>query len=48
MAFKLLRMAGERWRRLDGAGLLPLVRAGVQFKNGEQIEREDTHHKVAA
>jgi transposase-like protein len=48
MAYKLLRMAEERWRRLDGASLLPLVRAGVRFKNGEQIEREDTHQKVAA
>ncbi len=48
MAYKLLRMAGERWRRLDAANLLPLVRAGVQFNNGEQIEREDTHQKVAA
>lgn len=48
MAYKLLRMAGERWRRLNGANLLPLVRAGVQFKNGEQIERKDTHQKAAA
>ena len=48
MAYKLLRMAAERWRRLNGATLLPLVRAGVQFNNGEQIEREDTHQKVAA
>jgi putative transposase len=48
MAYKLLRMAGERWRRLNGADLLPLVRAGVQFNNGEQIEREDTHQKAAA
>jgi transposase-like protein len=48
MAYKLLQMAGERWRRLNGAKLLPLVRAGVQFNNGEQIEREDTHQKVAA
>ena len=31
MAFKLLEMAQQRWRRLDGASLLPLVRAGVKF-----------------
>ena len=37
MAYKLLRMAGERWRRLDAANLLPLVRAGVQFNNGERL-----------
>jgi hypothetical protein len=29
MAFKLLDMAQQRWRRLDGAHLLPLVRAGT-------------------
>lgn len=41
MAYKLLRMAEERWRRLNGHQLLPLVRAGVRFTDGEQIERED-------
>ena len=34
MAFKLLDMAQQRWRRLDGAHLLPLVRAGVKFIDG--------------
>jgi len=50
MAYKLLRMAEERWRRLDGAELLPLVRAGVQFTDGEQGEREDQEQtqRVAA
>jgi hypothetical protein len=28
MVFKLLEMAQVRWRRLDGARLLPLVLAG--------------------
>jgi len=28
MAYKLLAMAQVRWRRLDGAHHLPLVRAG--------------------
>jgi transposase-like protein len=41
MAFKLLEMAQQRWRRLDGAALLPLVRAGVQFVDGVQLERTD-------
>ena len=36
MAFKLLDMAQQRWRRLDGAALLPLVRAGVKFVVGVQ------------
>jgi putative transposase len=41
MAFKLLEMAQLRWRRLNGAALLPLVRAGVLFKDGVQVERDD-------
>ena len=36
MAFKLLDMAQQRWRRLDGAHLLPLVRASVKFVDGVQ------------
>jgi len=42
MAYKLLRMAEGRLRRLDAAHLLPLVRAGVKFTGGERVEREDT------
>ncbi len=34
MAFKLLDMAQQRWRRLDGAHLLPLVGARVKFVDG--------------
>jgi putative transposase len=34
MAYKLLDMAQARWRRLDGAHLLPLVRAGISFVDG--------------
>jgi putative transposase len=50
MAFKLLEMAQQRWRRLDGSHLLPLVRAGVRFVDGAQIERqnEEEDRKVAA
>lgn len=36
MAYKLLEMAQARWRRLDGAHLLPLVRDGVAFADGVQ------------
>jgi hypothetical protein len=32
MAFKLLDMTQQRWRRLDGAHLLPLVRAGGEVR----------------
>lgn len=34
MAFKLLMMAEKRWRKVDGANHLPLVRAGVTFVDG--------------
>src|SRR6202162_2003652 len=38
MAFKLLEMAQLRWRHLDGAQLLPLVRAGVKFADGVEVD----------
>lgn len=41
MAFRLLLLAQSHWRRLDGRELLPLVRAGVTFKDGVRVERED-------
>jgi transposase-like protein len=44
MAFKLLDMAQARWRKINGAGLLPLVRAGVRFVDGVQQERD--HEKT--
>ena len=40
MAYKLLEMAQQRWRRLNGAHLLPLVHAGVSFIDGVQQERK--------
>lgn len=36
LAFKLLAMAEERWRKANGSELLPLVRAGVRFVEGVQ------------
>lgn len=48
LAFKLIQMAQQRWRRLDHSHLLPLVRAGVPFHDGEMIEREDTEDRKAA
>ncbi len=38
MAFQLLAMAERRWRRVNGAHLIPLVRAGVRFIDGAQAE----------
>jgi len=39
MAHRLLLLAERSWRRLDGNELLPLVRAGVNFKDGVRVER---------
>jgi hypothetical protein len=38
MAFTLLDMMQFRWPHLDGAQLLPLVRAGVKFADGLQVD----------
>src|SRR5271167_2945124 len=38
MAFKLLDMAQQRWRRLDRTSLLPLVRMNVKFVDGFQLD----------
>lgn len=47
MIFKLLEAAEGRWRRLNGYRLVPLVRAGARFVNGELVERSE-EEKVAA
>ena len=47
-AYKLLDMASQRWRRLDGSEILPLVRAGVRFVDGTLQEREDSAERKAA
>lgn len=49
-AYKLLDMASRRWRRLDGAALLPPVRAGVKFKDGIMQERvpQEEERRIAA
>ena len=47
MAFKLLEMAQKRWRRINGAQLVPLVRGGVRFIDGIRAER-DAGEKDAA
>jgi len=41
MAFKLLLAAQGTWRRFDAPDLLPLVRAGVSFQDGQQVERSE-------
>jgi len=39
MAFKLIEAAQARWRTVNGANLVPLVRAGATFKKGKLVER---------
>jgi transposase-like protein len=39
MAFKLIEAAQDRWRAVNGAHLVALVRAGATFKNGKLVER---------
>jgi putative transposase len=48
MAYKLLDMAQTRWRRLDGASLLPLVRAGIVFVDGVHQEGKVSKPKAKA
>jgi transposase-like protein len=48
MAYKLLDMAQARWRRLDGAHLLPLVRAGIVFVDGQQQPRQGSKTRARA
>ena len=46
MIFKLMEAAEGRWRKLTGAQLVALVRAGAEFKDGELVE--GSQEKVAA
>jgi putative transposase len=47
MIYKLMEAAEGRWRRLNGAHLVALVRAGAEFENGELVEG-GSKEKVAA
>ena len=40
MAFKLIEAAQDRWRYVNGASLVALVRAGAHFERGVLVERE--------
>ena len=46
MIFKLMEAAEGRWRKLTGAHLVALVRAGARFENGKLVEGSE--EKVAA
>ncbi|EQD72090.1 transposase, mutator type, partial [mine drainage metagenome] len=45
MAYKLLDAAQDRWRKIGGAELVPLVRAGATFIDGKLRERTTTRPK---
>lgn len=46
MIYKLSEAQEGRWRRLNGCRLVPLVKAGARFSNGELVERSE--EEVAA
>ena len=48
MAYKLLDAAQDRWRKVNSPELVALVRAGIQFKDGIQIERSTHESRDAA
>ena len=41
MVFKLVESAQARWRAVNGAHLVPLVRAGARFERGLLVERAE-------
>ena len=43
MAYKLLDAAQDRWRRIRAPELVPLVRAGTTFIDGQLQERNPEH-----
>ena len=46
MAFKLLTMAQQRWRRLNAPHLVAQVRAGIRFRDGLRVERDTAAEAV--
>jgi putative transposase len=46
MAYKLLDAAQDRWRRVRSPELVPLVRAGATFIDGQLQERSDQHDEA--
>jgi len=48
MIYKLMEAAEGRWRKLTGAHLVALVRAGARFENGELVEGSEHKEKAVA
>ena len=40
--YRLMLLAEQQWRRLNGRELLPPVREGAPFKDGVWLERDDS------
>ena len=48
MAYKLLDAAQQRWRKVNSPQLVAHVRAGIEFKDGIQVERRTETSRDAA
>ena len=48
MAFRLIEAAEDRWRYVNGAHLVALVRVGAKFRKGVLVESELQEGEVAA
>jgi transposase-like protein len=48
MAYKLLDAAENRWRKVNSPELVMQVRAGIQFKDGNRVERRTDQTRDAA
>jgi len=48
MAYKLLDAAEDRWRKVNSPELVAVVRAGIEFKDGNQTERRIDQSRDAA
>jgi transposase-like protein len=48
MAYKLLDAAQDRWRKVNSPELVALVRAGIDYRDGNQIERRTHQSRDAA
>ena len=48
MAYKLLDAAQDRWRKVNSPELVVQVRAGIEFKDGIQVERRTERSRDAA
>ena len=48
MAYKLLDAVKDRWRKVNSPELVALIRAGVEFKDGIQVERSTDESRDAA